>query len=403
MEPHYQYVSKLCRGKNLIVIQDTTQLNYEHHSGLIDPEELGLLGDNKSRGLHVHPCLVMDADQNNLVLGYSHFKIHNRSREIGNKHERIFRNQPLEEKESYRWVEEALSSKQNLADARSVIFVSDRESDMYAIWSQVPDHKTHLVIRARSRRAFELENEEGEIIKTSTLQTILGYAEVKIKGGIGKKDKARTAKVEIKGNRVEICKRKTLKSNTGLHFAKKIALYAVEVTEIVPEGTKIEEPLHWMLLTDMAVEDLSQALSIISIYKSRWNIEQLFRLVKQKGFRLEDSQLETARALQNLIAMVFIAASRVLQFVKGRELEDVDAEDFFTPIQKEVLEKSIPMLEGKTDRSKNKYKPHSLAYYIWVIARMGSWKPEDRDPPGPITMLRGWKHLHFTIKGYLLK
>ena len=153
----------------------------------------------------------------------------------------------------------------------------------------------------------------------------------------------------------------------------------------------------------MAVEELSQALSIIRIYKSHWNIEQLFRLVKQKGFRVEDSQLETAHALQNLIAMVFIPASKVLQFVKGRELEEVDGEDFFTSIQKEVLEKSIPMLEGKTERSKNKYKPQSLAYYIWVIARMGSWKPEDRDPPGPITMLRGSKRLQFIIKGYLLK
>ena len=221
MDPHYQYVSTLCKGKNLIVIQDTTQLNYEHHSGLIDTEQLGLLGDNKSRGLHVHPCLVMDADQNNLVLGYSHSKIHNRSREIGNRHERIYKNQALEEKESYRWVEEALSSKQNLTEAQSIIFVSDRESDMYAILSQVPDDKTHLVIRARTRRAFELENEEGEIIKTSTLKTILGYGQVEIKGGIGKKNKARTAKVEIKGNRVEICKIETLKSNTGLHFAQK--------------------------------------------------------------------------------------------------------------------------------------------------------------------------------------
>lgn len=45
-----------------LILQDTTQPNYEKHRGRIKPNSgLGVIGDNKSLGYFMHPSLVMNA------------------------------------------------------------------------------------------------------------------------------------------------------------------------------------------------------------------------------------------------------------------------------------------------------------------------------------------------------
>jgi hypothetical protein len=46
-----------------------------------------------------------------------------------------------------------------------------------------------------------------------------------------------------------------------------------------------------------AVPDAAAAWQIVAWYSARWIIEQLFRLLKKQGLRLEDSQVETAERL----------------------------------------------------------------------------------------------------------
>jgi hypothetical protein len=49
----------------------------------------------------------------------------------------------------------------------------------------------------------------------------------------------------------------------------------------------------------------------------QWDIEQLFRLMKSDGLRLEYSQLETADALMKLTAIAARAACVILQLVQA--------------------------------------------------------------------------------------
>ena len=45
-----------------LILQDTTQPNYEKHRGRIKPNSgLGVIGDNKCLGYFMHPSLVMNA------------------------------------------------------------------------------------------------------------------------------------------------------------------------------------------------------------------------------------------------------------------------------------------------------------------------------------------------------
>ena len=72
--------------------------------------------------------------------------------------------------------------------------------------------------------------------------------------------------------------------------------------------------------------------------------------------------------------------------VKSRNDQQRPGADIFDEPDIELLAKINKGVEGKTDKSKNKSKPGSIAFMIWVIARLGDWKPEDKDLPGPITM-----------------
>lgn len=397
MKPHFKHVSEQTQGRNLICIQDTVEYNYQHHKGILREGELGTISDDRSLGMRVHPMLVID-ETDGYPYGFSSFEIINRNNKEQDRQPWRYQRLPIEEKESYRWLSAIEQTKKHLSKAQSITIVADREGDIYQLWSRIPDAKTHLVIRTALKRKF-LDNEQNPIKANTPLQ-VLGISKVFIPGRLGKADKGREAQLEISFQKAYTLKPRALAKNKNARQMDpdQIPINIVAVKEIIPPGVKIKEPIQWFLLTDLPVENLTDALRIIEVYKSRWHIEQIFRLTKQKGFNLEESQLERATPLKNLMAFTFIAASRIYQMVLGRNNENRIGSDLFELDQMKALEKLSPQLEGRTERSKNKNKPKTLAFYIWVVARLGNWKPEDRDPPGPITFKRGWETFQSSFK-----
>ena len=60
-------------------------------------------------------------------------------------------------------------------------------------------------------------------------------------------------------------------------------------------------------------------------------------------------------------------------------------------------------LEGKTLKQKNHHPPDSLAWATWAIARLGGWTGYATErPPGPITMLEGFKRFAAIAQGFAL-
>lgn len=388
MEGHYQHLAKRIKGKDLICIQDTTEYNYHHHKHLLKEAELGTISDNRSLGLRVHPMLVMDA-QDRFPYGFSSIEIINRVGQTKTRHERKYKQLPIEQKESYRWIKSMDQAKERLKGANSLTMVADRESDIYELWSRAPDERTHLVIRTSFTRKF-VDQDHQAITPTNALG-LMGTYQIYVPGKPGQSDKGRTATLEVFAQQADTVKPRSLSSQKYHQYPDKIPLSIVTARETVPEGVTIKEPIEWILLTDFKIATLQAALEVIDIYKSRWDIEQFFRLTKQKGFGLEESQLETAHGLCNLMVLVFIAAIRIYQMLKCRNSQTRPATDVFEEHEIELLAKISPALEGGSEKSKNKNKPQNLAFFVWVIARLGNWKPEDRDPPGPITFKRGWE------------
>ena len=61
---------------------------------------------------------------------------------MGDKHEREYTKLPIEQKESYKWIQGSDRSKEVLSKAKSVIIVQDREGDIFEQFAWVPDEKT---------------------------------------------------------------------------------------------------------------------------------------------------------------------------------------------------------------------------------------------------------------------
>ena len=132
----------------------------------------------------------------------------------------------------------------------------------------------------------------------------------------------------------------------------------------------------------------------------------MFRTLKTDGLRLEASQVIEAASFVKLAVVALIAGVRVMQIVLGRDgstgqsLSDVaDLEDV------PALEALNRQLEGRTEALKNPHHPSSLAWFAWIVARLGGWSgyvSKGYKPPGPKTIFRGLLRLDNTVAGWKL-
>ena len=187
------------------------------------------------------------------------------------------------------------------------------------------------------------------------------------------------------------------------HLPRKVPLRLIDVIERnPPEGV---EPVHWRLLTTHEVTDAAAAWQIVDWYRMRWTIEQLFRLMKSHGLRIEDSQLADADTLIKLTAIATRAATVILQIVQARAGKShAPAGNALTQPEIAVLDGLNATIEGKTALQNNPHPTHSLAWAGWIIARLGGWDgyPSSK-PPGPITLRHGWEYFQAIVKGWNLR
>ncbi len=121
----------------------------------------------------------------------------------------------------------------------------------------------------------------------------------------------------------------------------------------------------------------------------RWYIEQLFRLLKKKGFKIQE--LETGWAIRKLTVMILSSALRVMQLMLAYNKEDSQPiEQVFNQKEINCLKAINETLQGETEKSKNKNNPTKLSWATWIIARLGGWKNyNSKRPPGPIILKKG--------------
>ena len=387
-----------CEGMHVLLLNDTTELNYEKHRNYLneDDGELGPVTKDDNIGFFCHPGMVINA-ANGVAMGYSYLNIWNRRFDKKDKRERDYMKQPIEEKESYRWIECGLESKERLKKAKGITIIADRESDIYEEFKIVPDGRTNLIIRSRCDRATK---EEDSLYKQIDSTEVKGSYKLKVR--TTNKRKGRNTEIEVKFKKVKIRKPKNRRISREIPaYIEVTAVEAKEVNKNVPKG---EEPIHWILLTTHEVKGIEDAFQIIIWYSMRWQIELLFATLKSKGMNIEASELESGKALKSMCVLTLYVSLLINQLRQFRDdTSGICASFVFTDLQIELLKRLSEDYEGNTEKQKNPHKEKTIAWAAWTIARLGGWKGYAREsPPENKTFKWGLDRFDGIYEGYII-
>jgi hypothetical protein len=376
-------------GRDIVVVQDTSELKlggkWARENGYGPVGKGGGVG-----GLLLHAGLVIEVGSNAL-LGLIEAKVWNR--DDGTAAPR--RSRVTADKESRRWLEVTAHAGDVLTAAKSMTVISDRESDIYEHFARRPLN-VHLIVRACQNRKIETPDEDLLLFAFIDGVPEAGRIKIKIPAAPGRRE--RIAEFAIRFSPVGLRKPR---HGAARDLPDTIGLTLVDVREVsTPEDGK---PIHWRLLTTRAVASLDEARSIIDLYRTRWSIEEYFRLLKTAGFDIEAADIGDPQAMIKFVTAAAIAAVTVMQLVKARDgTTDQQLADAFQPQDQPVIEALSTRLEGATVLQKNPHPKGSLAFVAWVVARLGGWTSY-YGKPGPKVMQRGLHDLQRIKYGATLR
>jgi len=378
----------------LLLIQDTTELDYSSHKALTGT---GRLDAQNRQGFYAHNHLLVDEDTG-VALGLCGSHIWTREKETKNHgHKQV----AFEEKESHRWFQGYLRACEvaKKHPAAEVLTVGDRESDIYEIYAewqrrcQCGESRAEVLVRAGRDRA--LLDSDNHLFQTMRTGRELGTYKVKFasKAQVRKISGSsrlthrlgREANLQVRSTKV--CLKPTHRKHGGK--LPPVELWAVCVLEIDPP--KGHDPIEWFLLTTLPAETFSQARRIINAYANRWLVEELHRILKS-GCRVERINLRKTGALLSAVALYLIVAWRILYLRDFRRAQpDLCCSLFFTSAEWQAA----CVIQGRsTDTG-----PPTLAQMVSMIGKMGGHMGRKKDPsPGPECLWRGMEKLRCYVE-----
>jgi hypothetical protein len=305
---HTRATLERMRGlSRVIVAQDTSSANFTTRPGI---EGLGPLEQVKLRGFFLHTGLALTPE--GLPLGILHQQVWARDEEeVGKRHTR--RSRRIEEKESFRWLEMVDACESVLPLDLEAWLVGDREADIYDLFEMPRRPKLELVVRATHDR--KVESEEGSYLHEAVERApVVGTMTVAVPRS--RKRESREARLSV-----QICR---LDLNPPRHHPdrKHLSPVQVSVIRVREQGTTPagEEPVEWMLITTMPVQDLAKAMEIVEAYAQRWKVERYHYTLKS-GCRMEDLQLESADRIERALAIYNVVAWRLLYMAYVARIE----------------------------------------------------------------------------------
>jgi hypothetical protein len=284
----------------VLAIQDTSSLNYSHHP---HTQGLGPIGDSRSdaQGLIMHSTLVVTPA--GLPLGLLTQEIWARAGYKPPK-TRERKNTAITEKESYRWIA-ALRETAELAPANTtVITLCDREADIYEFLVEAQQLEAKFVLRA----AWDRHIEHADFPRLWPLlegQAVAGSVTLELPPRAQRPQ--RKARLAIRFTAVTLDPPQRARAAV-LQPLPSLSLYAVHGKEVEPPPG--EPALEWMLLTNLTVQTVEQALQHVEWYRRRWLVEEYHKIL-QSGCRVEACRLQTAQRLMRYVVLCSVIAWRL--------------------------------------------------------------------------------------------
>jgi len=409
LKPHQDAtLERVKEFKRVLVVQDTTELDYTTKKKL---EGKGPLSTTDRQGFFAHNQLVITPER--LSLGVWNTQIYARDEaEHGKSADR--KQKPIEEKESYRWLEgyrDACDLAQ-LAPGVEVIACGDRENDIYEVFQEWHQRRANgqtaaeWLIRCNQDRRLESEAtaqegeeeipyqnirekvEASELLGTFTLRVKKKTQYKKVKGNRKKTVRsARDALMEVRATKITL--RPPYRKGRKL---SEVSFSVVMAKEKDPP--KNEDPIDWVLLTSLEVADYQSALEVVDLYAVRWEIEVFHRVLKT-GCTVEELQLKKDERTMVAIALYMIVAWRVLYVMMlGRECPDLPCDVVFEEDEWQAF--WVIVHDGHPDALAEK---PSLGEFVNKVAEFGGFLGRKGDGhPGPQAIWQGLtKVRHFAL------
>lgn len=288
-----------CRG-DIAVLSDTTSGSYQHGSVRNELGDLGGKENSSKRGFFTHVSLAVDAERGT-VIGPLDMQFAIRPvREPG--HRRDHRDFSYQEKESFKWEASATAVEGRCSDFRErLIFISDRESDVYEYLMHLVGSDLRFVVRSCWDRRVEHEADRLH----AWLAQQPSRARVKVhldqKGG----RPAREVVLELRGTRVSLNGRKH-----SQEVLPPLELNAILLTELEPPAGVV--PIEWLLFTTEAIESIEQSVEIVRRYCLRWLVEEYNKCCKSDGTDIESLRMQTKDALLRAVVLCAFAAVPIM-------------------------------------------------------------------------------------------
>jgi hypothetical protein len=387
--PHQQRtVERMSQHQVVLAVQDTTFLNYTHHP---QTEGLGVIGNKKQhqRGFGMHTTLAMTAT--GVPLGLLTQAFFSRPEDEPSHQPNELHRLPIEEKESYKWLQ-AFEQTLELAPAGvDVVTVCDREADIYEMFTLAQEKEAKLLVRASFDRTLA-DKEVRKLWQKVEQQAMAGHLTVQITKN--QKQAARQATVSVRFTEVKLKppwrpKQKKLPV---------VTLNAILVREENPTDD-VDDPIEWLLLINQPVTNFEEAVQVVSWYCCRWQIEVFHKIIKS-GCRVEDCRLQTADRLQNYIALMGVIAWRLhwLTYV-NRTNPDLPCTTILTATEWQALYMRIHNTTSLPS------SPPSVRQAVRWIAQLGGFLGRKQDgEPGVTVIWRGWQRLQdIAATWYLVK
>lgn len=426
LEPHRAAVLSRAREHECVaILQDTTELDYTRKKTLKGSGPL----TKERRGFYAHTQFAITQDR--LPLGVLSTNIYAREDEDFGEKEK---HRPIEEKESYRWLEGYLECCELAAEipGTRVLSVSDREGDIYEIYDtwqrRLREGKSTAdwLIRGNQNRILIESNDEPDSENSEVdddkkaLRLFTKARQGRLLGEIEFEVKATRQKKKVKGTtvitqrearlvrqRITVCE-----VTPRPPYRKHNKLEAVTITVVLAEEIDPpvgQEPIVWLLLTSRKITTFEQARELINYYVGRWDIEVFHRVLKT-GCRIEEIQLKDSAAVKKAINLYMIVAWRIMYLTYlGRQCPELPCSVVF----EEAEWKSVVAINRAAELKKKPQKGNlkadpapnaelaepSLGEMVILVAKQGGYLGRKNDgPPGAQVMWQGLEKVkHYAI------
>lgn len=398
LQPHQRMtLERAATTPCVLVIQDTTEMDFTPMKTM---KGCGPLNAEKRRGFFMHSLFAVSEEGVPLGMLGIEFMVRDDAH-FRQSAER--RHRPIEQKESYRWVQGYLRTQEAARQlpGTEVISMSDREGDIYevfAAWMQAGEEggaRAQWIIRANRDRALEgLDVEEPQKLFAALASAPeLGTVEFSIKARQQtKKIKGSNRKV-TRSARVVRQRLRALRITPRVPYRKgvklpEVSFWALLAEEIDPPPG--QEAVSWILLTSIEVSTPEAARRVLALYLRRWDIE-IFHRVLKTGCVVEQIQLKDHQAVLNCLTLYVIVAWRILYLMHlGRQCPELPCGVVFVEAEwKATCTVAAAKKMGGYKKGAPLCEP-TLGKFIALVAQFGGHLGRRQDkPPGAQAIWQG--------------